>query len=96
MTPGGGTGIDDVIGAQLFDQRENADDQRAAADQHDADDEDGGDAGAQPAIDAENETVGARLPALHGGERHHHFGARFADQVGDGNEVDSPGGAARR
>ena len=87
VTAGGGTGIDDVVGSELFDQREDADDECAATDEHDADDEDRRDAGAQPAIDAEDEAVGARLPALHRGERHHHFGARLADQVGDGNEV---------
>ena len=65
MTPGGGTGIDGVIGTKLFDQRQDADDDRAAADEHDAEDEDGGDAGAEPAIDAEDEAVGARLQALH-------------------------------
>ena len=54
-----------MVGAQLFDQREDADDERAAADEHDAEDEDGGDAGAQPAINAEDKAVGASLRALH-------------------------------
>ena len=80
-------GHDGVVGAKFFDQRENANDERAAADEHDADDEDRGDAGAQPAIDAEDEAVRARLQSFLRRERHHHFGARFADQVGDGNEL---------
>ena len=89
-------GHDGVIGPQFFDQRQNADDERAAADQHDTEDEDGGDSGAEPAIDAEDETVGAGLQALHRGERHHDFGARFADQVGDGNKLVALERAARR
>src|SRR3984957_17771724 len=77
----------EMVGAQFFDEREEADDERPAADQHDTDDEDRRDSRAQPAIDSEDEAIGARLPALHRGERHHYFGARLADQVGDGNKL---------
>jgi len=50
-----------VVGPQFFDQRKNSDDQRAPADQHDAQDKDRGDAGAQPTINSKNEAIGAGL-----------------------------------
>ena len=80
-------GHDGVVGTKFFDQREDADDERAAADKHDTEDEDRGDSGAEPAIDAEDETVGASLEALHRCERHHHFGAGFVDQIGNRDKL---------
>src|SRR5216684_2190302 len=50
-----------VIGAQLLNQRQNSDDQGPPANHHDAYDKDGRDAEAQPMINPENKSVGARF-----------------------------------
>ena len=42
---------------------------------------------AEPVINPKNEAIGARFQSLAGRKRHHHFGARFADQVRHGNEL---------
>src|ERR1700676_192584 len=57
-----GNGHDGVIGAQLFDDGEDADDEGAPADENDAGDENGGDEQAEPVINAENEAIGTRFP----------------------------------
>ena len=51
---------------QIFNERENPDDERATADKDDTRDEDRGDAEAEPLKDRENEAIGAGFEALLG------------------------------
>src|SRR5262249_4460409 len=74
------------IWAHFFNERKDADNYRAPADHHDADDKDGGDAHAEPVPDAKDESVGACFQFLFSGKRHHDLGARFANQIRHGNQ----------
>ena len=84
-----GQGLMDLrtIRAQLLDERENADDQRAAADEDNAQDESRGNQQPEPVINAEDESVGPSLKLFFGRKRQHHLGARFADQIGHGDKL---------
>src|SRR5882762_5929916 len=75
------------MGAQFFDQGEDADNQGSAADHDDADNENGGDAEAEPVPDSEDEAVGAGFQFFLSGERHHYVGAFLSEEVGHGDEL---------
>ncbi len=81
-------------GTQFFDQRQQADDQRAPADQQDSRDENERDPAAQPAEHVEDESVGAHQQPFAVGQRRHHLRARLAEQIGDGNELVALGAQA--
>ena len=70
-----------VIRTAFLDQRQNADDERAAAHQHNARDEDRGNAQPEPMIEAEDESIGASFQLLLRRERQHDLGARLPQQV---------------
>ena len=68
-----------VVRAKLFDQRKNANDERAGADQDDANNKNRGDGEPEPLKNGENETIRACLESFLRRERQHHFRARFPD-----------------
>ena len=79
-------GMVERSGAQLFDQGEQADDQRAPADQQNAREKNERDPVTQPAEHIEGESIGAHHQPFAVGQRRHHVGAALAEQVGNLNE----------
>ena len=71
-----------AVGTEFFDHRQDADNQGASADEHDAEDKDGSHSEAEPLINSENESIGASFEAFLRGERKHQLGASFAQKIG--------------
>src|SRR5262245_41698886 len=79
-----------MVGSQLLDESQNADDQRAATHENNAQNKRAGDDYPEPVINPKDETVCPRLKLLLRGKRQHDLGARPADQIGHGYEFVSP------
>src|SRR6266436_260078 len=70
-----------MIGAKLFDQRQQSNNHGALADHHNAEEEDDADEEPGPLKQREDKSIGAGFKALFRGEQGHYFGARFSNQV---------------
>src|ERR1700682_3237326 len=81
------TGNHGLIGSKFFYQRQNADYYRAATYQNYSHNENGGEAYAEPAVQAEDESIGAGFESLLWRQGQHHGRACFVEQVRNGYEL---------